>query len=957
MESAAQSSPAEACPGGKEDAQIQIVLKQSQELLWSILDQSPSSMLIVDAEGNCVKQNQACLRLLGPLDAACDNKYNILTDQAIADQGFTPQVRAVFEKGDTARFTLQLTLYSSTDPSESILSSRRLLDVTVFPVKDSQGRTMSAVVQHLDVTKINQAQRRLRRSELTYRTLVENADAAIMIIDETGRYVFLNLQGSRWVGEQGGDYVGKTIFDHFPPEHANKKLSLIKSVIQSQKSSVVETEAPFGDTVRWMRMSILPLPAQGMPCRTAMLICTDLTQKRQAQKAIEQYVERLTVLREMNNSILEARSLVEIANTGLDHLRRLIPCVRASLFEIDWQSGTLKALAVRTDRPTAIDKGFERPAPFFPDFTVFEQGRPRMVEDVRKVQNPVEFERLLLAEGICSYLRVPLITHGELVALMNVASDQAGVFTQQHLDIAQELGRPLAIAILNQKASDAQQRSQEQLRATTDMLQAIVQASPIAINALDLEGRVKIWSPAAERIFGWKQEEVLGKPLAELMAGDRAQFEDIFSSVKEGKSTQGIQAKRRRKDGTVVDVHVSVAPLRDASGKTIGATGLVADITDQVKAQQELQRERDFARNMVATAQSMVVVLDDVGKIVLINPFAQRLTGYTEEEVLGKLGTDIFVPTDQRHSAHKGFFKVMDGPQTHTPTERRVLCKDGREMLIRWYIAILHDSASRPTGMLLTGYDITEIRCREEQMRQVQKMEAIGRLAGGVAHDFNNQLTIIKGYSELLLQEISADDKLRGPINEILVAATRSADLTRQLLAFSRQQATHAQVINVNHTLRQAHSLLAHVMGEDVTLVLDCDEGLWATQVDAAQLEHVIMNLAVNAKDAMPGGGTFTIRTVNFVPDMAFSNNHATPKHDQYVLMTVSDTGCGIDDDTRKRIFEPFFTTKPVGKGTGLGLSIVYGFVQQSGGHIDVQSQPGKGTTFLIYLPRIVASD
>ena len=250
--------------------------------------------------------------------------------------------------------------------------------------------------------------------------------------------------------------------------------------------------------------------------------------------------------------------------------------------------------------------------------------------------------------------------------------------------------------------------------------------------------------------------------------------------------------------------------------------------------------------------------------------------------------------------------------------------------------------------------DVTERRALEQQLRQSQKMEAVGRLAGGIAHDFNNLLMVISGYSEFLLERLGAEPHLRGPAQEIASAAERASSLTRQLLAFSRKQMLAPRIVNLNDIAAENLKMLTRMIGEDIDLVMVPGTDLWAVRADAGQIEQVIMNLAVNARDAMPSGGKLTIETANVALDEEYARFHAPLRPGDYVMVSISDTGGGMDQDTQSHIFEPFFTTKGT-KGTGLGLSTVYGIIKQSGGYIWVYSEIGKGTTFKIYLPRVAS--
>lgn len=373
------------------------------------------------------------------------------------------------------------------------------------------------------------------------------------------------------------------------------------------------------------------------------------------------------------------------------------------------------------------------------------------------------------------------------------------------------------------------------------------------------------------------------------------------------------------------------------------------------KRNEEARRESDLRfRTMVQSAVYGIYRSSPADHFIEVNPALVNMLGYeTAEEVLAlKLSRDVYAASEERtllihkHS-HSGRVEGI---------EVKWKRKDGRFITVRLSGRAILDAQQRPSFFEMIAEDVTERRALEDQLRQSQKMEAIGRLAGGVAHDFNNLLTVIKGYSELMLDELKEADPMRAEVDEIKKAADRAATLTRQLLAFSRQQVLAPKVIDLNAVVSNMDKLLTRLLGEDIGLYTVLEASLGRVKADPGQIEQVVMNLAVNARDAMPRGGKLTIETANVDLDDTYAREHVGARAGSYVMLAVSDNGTGMVQEVRQRIFEPFFTTKELGKGTGLGLSTVYGIVKQSEGYIWVYSEPGQGTSFKVYLPRVDAA-
>jgi PAS domain S-box-containing protein len=334
------------------------------------------------------------------------------------------------------------------------------------------------------------------------------------------------------------------------------------------------------------------------------------------------------------------------------------------------------------------------------------------------------------------------------------------------------------------------------------------------------------------------------------------------------------------------------------------------------------------------------------------NPAAERIFGFTQQEALGRTPFELVVKPGTEELIRDTWRRLYAGDMSaHFTAECRA--KDGRTVLCEWYNTPLRGPDGTVESILSMVLDVTERHRLEEQVRQAQKLEAIGQLAGGVAHDFNNLLTIINGYSDLVLESLRPDDPARGLLDEIKKAGERSASLTRQLLAFSRKQVLAPRVLDLNAVILDTEKMLQRVIGEDVRLTTDLHPRLGGVKADAGQLQQVLLNLAVNARDAMPRGGRLTIVTRAVTLDEGAAHARPGVRPGPYALLEVADTGCGMVPEVRAHIFEPFFTTKGPGKGTGLGLAVVHGIVQQAGGHIEVSSEPGAGTAVAIYLPLV----
>jgi two-component system cell cycle sensor histidine kinase/response regulator CckA len=462
-------------------------------------------------------------------------------------------------------------------------------------------------------------------------------------------------------------------------------------------------------------------------------------------------------------------------------------------------------------------------------------------------------------------------------------------------------------------------------------------------------------SPQIEAMLGFSADEWLGDPglvLKQLHPDDRERvLAEVFQSKDTGKPLSS-EYRLLARDGHIVWVRDEAIVMRDEAGRPSFMQGLLLDISEQKRKEEMLQKSESKFRTIFERVAIGIALVSIDGQLVETNPALREMLGYGEEELRNRVFSEFIHPEDVAIDVDLDQ-ELLAGKRDHYQIEKRFIRKDGGVVWCQLNVSFIRGGQQERPFTICMVEDITERKRLETQFFQSQKMETIGRLAGGIAHDFNNLLTVIKGYTQLSLDHIREGDPCRENIEEIKSAAERAAELTNQLLTFSRRQILDMKVLDLNTVVRGLEKMMGRIIGEDIEMLTVLDDHLGRVKTDPGQIEQVILNLVVNARDAMPTGGKLAIETANVVLDDTYVRSHIGVTPGSYVVLSVSDTGCGISPEIKELIFEPFFTTKEEGKGTGLGLSTIYGIIKQSGGNVWVYSEPGRGTTFKIYLPRV----
>jgi two-component system cell cycle sensor histidine kinase/response regulator CckA len=499
----------------------------------------------------------------------------------------------------------------------------------------------------------------------------------------------------------------------------------------------------------------------------------------------------------------------------------------------------------------------------------------------------------------------------------------------------------------------ARKATEEQLKATEDRYGHLFYSAADIIFEADAEGYFRFVNPQTLKVFEFDADEVVGRRFTEFIRADyRPQIlQHYYKQTSEQRPNSYVEFPAVTKSGREVWLGQNAWIITDGAGKLVGMQAVARDITERRNSEEALRAAESKYRALIEQSLMGVYIMQN-DRLVYVNPKAADLLGYTQQELIDAPSPFAFVHEQDRPMVADQLSRLDPTRQPSVQLALRGVRKDGEVIQVEAFCSVTEFGSQR--AILSTVHDISDRVKLEDQLRQAQKMEAVGRLAGGIAHDFNNLLTAIRGNAELMSHRVKKDPAMAAEVDEILHAADRAASLTRQLLAFSRKQVLQPVALDMNEIVSGVARMARRLIGTDVQLRLDLANTISQVLADPAQVEQVLLNLIVNARDAMPSGGTIIVHTANVKlgadrPEIVQSGINPGP----FVLLDVTDDGIGMDQATQARIFEPFFTTKETGRGTGLGLSTVYGIIRQTGGAITVTSERGKGASFRVYLPAV----
>jgi PAS domain S-box-containing protein len=918
----------------KQRRRVETELVRREKHYRALTENALDIVTILDSQGAFTYNSPSVKRVLGyePKDLAGQSAFAFIHPEDL------PRVLQVFDFGlknadRTVMLDFRVRHKDSSWRHLEVVGQSRLSDPDIGGV----------VLNSRDITERKRAEAELRESERRYRLIFDGNPTPMFVFDhEDLGFLEVNEAAIQYYGHSREEFLRMTLADIRPPEEVPAMIEYVHKFIvgaapgsggyagvwqhSRRDGSVVDVE------IKWC-----PITFSGREASLAMI--SDITERKRVE-------HREAALSKLGQNLSSATSPIEAA--------RIIRSVADDLF--DWDAFTLDLYNAETRQVHPIlnadtdAKGLRFDIPISGQVHelsgmakhVIEQGAQLILREAPLTMPANVVPIGDAARPSASLMLVPIRNRTKVIGILSIQSYRFRAYDQADLNTLQTLADYCGGALERIRAEQALHESEHRFRE-------LFESSPDAVFVEDLTGTVLDVNPAACRLHGLPREELLGKNVIDLVpAEQRPEVARDFKELVEGRLGQ-IEGASRTYDGRAVPVEVRVSRI-DYAGQNAVLLH-VRDITDRKLAEAALRSSEMLFHSVWENSVDGMRLTDENGTIVAVNDAYCRLVGMDREALEGKPFTTVLAESEQSQSMLDEFRRRFRSRVIESHEERRLTLRNGN-------VVTLEDTSSfvelrgQPAMLLGLFRDVTAQKQLEEQLRQSQKMEAIGQLAGGVAHDFNNLLTVINGHASLLTASGCLSDGAAKSAHQISQAAERAATLTRQLLAFGRRQLMQPRLLDLNEVVAQMTKMLGRILGEDVALQMNYSPQAARVQADAGMMEQVLLNLVVNSRDAMPKGGLLTIKISTQELDARRLASHPEGRVGQFVCLSVIDTGCGIPTENLRRIFEPFFTTKEIGKGTGLGLATVYGIVQQHRGWIEVDSEPGHGTTFRVFLPR-----
>jgi PAS domain S-box-containing protein len=902
-------------------------LRFQKTLLESQSEASIDGILVTSSDRKILSFNRRFVDLWGISPAALGSRSDEIALRSVIDKlqdpvKFKNGVEYLYEHPEeNSRHEIQL-------------NDGRTFDRYTAPIKSADDEYYGRVWFFRDITERKRAEEALRESEERYKGLIDSAFDGVLILRDS-RIVSANRAYAEMFGFGVDEVIGRDVLDFTAPEYHDLVLDQI-----TQAESTYESVGLRKDGSR------IPVEISGQVClyegqRARVAAVRDITERKRVEEIQSRRAAHASFRADVSAALAVSSAplratLESCAEAMVQHLRAAF----ARVWTLD-REGDVLELQASAGQYTHIDGGHARVALGSFKIGKIAQDRVPHISNSVETDPEVSDHAWAMREQMVAFAGYPLMVEDRLLGVMAMFSREA--LAEDTLDALASVADVMSQGIERKRAETELRESEERYRDLVENAQDIIYSH-------DLRGHYTSSNRAGEEITGYTLAESLKLNLADTVAPEYvSKARDMLARKLAGENVTAYELELVAKDGHRVPVEVNTRlVLQD--GVPVGVTGVARDITDRKRAEAELRR---LAAAVEETADS-IVITDREGNIQYVNPAFERITGYAKDEVLGQ-NPRILKSGKTDPSVYKELWETITRGEVWTGhlTNRR---KDGTFFEERVTISSIYNETREIVNYVAVKQDTSDMTLLEEQLRQSQKMEAIGQLAGGVAHDFNNLLTAINGYSALALQRLEHGHPIRSYLEEVKKAGDRAANLTRQLLAFGRKQILQPLALDLNAVVTDMNKMLRRLIGEDIVLTAKLDPSLKKIKADPGQIEQVLVNLVVNARDAMPQGGELIIETSGVELDLEYTKTHVGVSPGQYAMLAVSDTGTGMNEKTQARIFDPFFTTKEKGKGTGLGLSTVYGIVKQSGGNIVVYSEPGHGTTFKVYLPQLATA-